>query len=502
MEQLTKAKNTILYPYQAQAVTAIWEVIKGKNPAKLIYQLPTGGGKTLIFSELAKRYVRQSGKKVLILTHRVELSVQTEEVLQRQELSTLLISNKVKEIDQNNYDCFVAMIETLHNRLDENCFDLSQIGMIIVDEAHYNYFRKIFRYFAGCNLIGFTATPISSNIHLPLSKDYDQILVGENISALVEQGYLTKAITYTFDVDLKSLKIGINGDFTVSSSEKLYSSELMMSKLLHAYEDRAKGKKTLIFNSSINTSRLVEQFFIERGYDHKIQHLDSTFSDRERKQVLEWFNKTKGAILTSVGILTTGFDEPSVEVILLNRATRSIALYHQMVGRGSRIYPNKKNFYIIDLGNNAKRFGLWEDVIDWHKVFKNPTWFLEQHFYKEENELDFSSYERPNEIAERFPNTPENPDIHIRNLYKECSRKQQKTILVIDQCIENHLEWIQFNASVLDDALELFVLLKEEIQYRIHAYGKCINASNNYLNWLTETYEKKIERALYLHYDE
>jgi type I site-specific restriction endonuclease len=261
-------------------------------------------------------------------------------------------------------------------------------------------------------------------------------------------------------------------------------------------------KTTLIFNSSISTSRLVEQFFIEKDYEHKIQHLDSTFSDKDRKRVLDWFKKTPGAILTSVGILTTGFDEPSVEVILLNRATRSIALYHQMVGRGSRIYPKKTTFYIIDLGNNAKRFGLWGDRIDWEKVFKNPTWFLDQRFYGEDNECDFTVYERPIELSEKLHTAPKEPDFSVKTLYKTYNAKNLKSSLVIDKCIENHLEWIELNASNLDEALELFELFKDEMQYRIHGYGKCINASGNYLTWLTETYEKKIERSLRLTFDE
>jgi superfamily II DNA or RNA helicase len=131
----------------------------------------------------------------------------------------------------------------------------------------------------------------------------------------------------------------------------------MQEKLLYAYEQKAKGTKTLIFNNGINTSKQVFHLFREQGYE--IRHLDNTHNEQERREILEWFKTKPDAVLTSVSILTTGFDEPSVETIIINRATKSLTLYHQMIGRGSRIFGEKKEFNVIDLGNNAKRFGLW-----------------------------------------------------------------------------------------------------------------------------------------------
>src|SRR5690554_8057269 len=158
----------------------------------------------------------------------------------------------------------------------------------------------------------------------------------------------------SYDVNLHGLKIGSNGDFTVSSSEQVYGNYFMQEKLLFAYEEVALDTKTLIFNSGIETSIRVQETFSKRGYN--IRHLDSTFSDTDRKNILKWFKETPNAILTSVGILTTGFDETTVQTIILNRATRSLTLYHQMIGRGSRKLPNKDYFRLIDLGNNVRRF--------------------------------------------------------------------------------------------------------------------------------------------------
>jgi len=109
---------------------------------------------------------------------------------------------------------------------------------------------------------------------------------------------------------LHGLRIGSNGDFTVNSSDVVYGNFFMQEKLLFAYEEIAVGEKTLIFNAGIETSLRVEETFKKRGYP--VKHLDSTFSDKDRKDIIQWFKETKDAVLTSVGILTTGFDEPTV----------------------------------------------------------------------------------------------------------------------------------------------------------------------------------------------
>ena len=193
----------------------------------------------------------------------------------------------------------------------------------------------MFKYFEDVNILGVTATPLSSSIKLPMNENYQELVIGESISSLVNKNYLSRATTYSYNVSLDTLKVGINGDYTVKSSEQLYGNYMMQEKLVRAYEEKSKGKKTLIFNNGIATSFGVYDTFKAAGYE--IQHLDHHVGEQERREILQWFKNTPDAILTSVGILTTGFDEPTVETIILNRATRSLALYHQMIGRGTRI---------------------------------------------------------------------------------------------------------------------------------------------------------------------
>ncbi len=489
-----KAKE--LYPYQKEAIDTIFRIISDTPENKnILFQLPTGGGKTFIFSHITKRFLETYHKKILILTHRIELSKQTRGVLEDLGIATKIVNSEVKDLsDQSDYQCFIALVETLNNRLQENENFIENIGLVIVDEAHYNSFRKIFQYFEHIRILGVTATPLSSNKKLPLYDTYSELIIGEQISNLIGMGYLCEGITYSYDVNLSSLKVGSNGEFTTASSEVLYSNAFMQSKLLQSYEEVGMNTKTLIFNSGIMTSRAVYELFKKKNYP--VKHLDSTFSDKDRYDTLEWFRNTPNGILTSVSILTTGFDEPSVETVILNRATKSLTLYHQMIGRASRILPIKKKFNIIDLGNNSRRFGLWQAPIDWKHVFAAPHLYIEQR-YKDEWDYELEhEYVLPDAIKERFLNSAIE-DFNLKDKYTQAVKAGKKTITVIDDSIESHFALVRDNASDFDEAMELFFYLSEEISHRCKLYCKCINATQNFYEWIFSNYKSKIRSRLY-----
>ena len=492
--ELYQAKT--LYPFQEKTVQSILkELADNGREFNLLFQLPTGGGKTVIFSETARRYIETVKEKVLILTHRIELSVQTSKQLSAIGVNNKVISSEVKEIpDADQYNCFIAMVETLNNRLNDDKDFIKGVGLVIVDEAHYNSFRKIFQFYGNANILGVTATPLSSNKALPLNDNYHKLLVGESIASLIESGYLSNAESYTYDVNLHGLKIGSNGDFTVSSSDVVYGNYFMQEKLLFAYEEVAVGTKTLIFNSGIDTSIRVEETFKKRGY--KIRHLDSTFSDKDRKDVLSWFKETPDAILTSVGILTTGFDEPTVQTIILNRATRSLTLYHQMIGRGSRKLPNKDMFKVIDLGNNVRRFGIWQDYLNWQDAFRFPDRFLEARLSEAEDlefEVEFEFSRGVDEILDTKPLY----DFSIKDYYYDCVDSGRKGKDAVDASLENHFEAIRDAAEDYFHGLEIMGMLADHIEYRLKHYTKCITKSTpNYLKYITETYNRQLRQKL------
>jgi superfamily II DNA or RNA helicase len=493
MKNETEIKS--LYDYQERDLEAVFERINNQpDDYNLLYQLPTGGGKTVIFSEMVRRYIRETGKKVVILTHRIELCKQTSKMLNGFNVKNKVINSKVKELDdQKDYDCFVAMVETLNNRIQDDKLELDDIGLVIIDEAHYNSFRKLFKYFDHCFMLGVTATPLSSNFKLPMKDNYKELIVGNSITSLVEQGFLAQAVTHTYDVGLSGLTIGMNGDYTVKSSEKLYTAVTMQDKLVQSYTDVAKGKKTLIFNNGIRTSIEVEDTFRRAGIE--VRHLDNTNSKEERKDILRWFRDKPDAVLTSVSILTTGFDEPSVECIILNRATKSLTLYYQMIGRGSRILQDKKEFQIIDLGNNVARFGLWNEPIDWQQVFRSPDFYVENIVSDEEIERNFV-YKMPDATKAEFPNTKDFT-FDIKGAYKRITKENRKSKDVLDESIAQHVQWCVENSEDVFDARILAKLLKEDIKDRIRRYAYCIiNNTNNYKDWLEEDYYRRLRMAL------
>ena len=256
-----------LYSYQKGAIDKIFTAFDdAPEDYHLLYQLPTGGGKTVIFSEIVRQYLKNHNKRVLIMTHRIELLSQTSKMLTEFGVINKVVNSTANLDDQDQYSCFVAMVETLNNRLQDEKFDISNIGLVIIDEAHYNSFTKLFGYFDKSFILGVTATPLSSNIKLPMNDNYNELIVGETIEALIENEFLSRANTYSYNVGLTSLEIGANGDYTVKSSEDLYTTNDMLSKLMHAYEEHSKGKKTLIFNNGINTSLHVYDAFNYAGY--------------------------------------------------------------------------------------------------------------------------------------------------------------------------------------------------------------------------------------------
>ena len=503
MSKINTIKNTSgkeLYNYQKIAIEEIFQRFNNApDDYHLLYQLPTGGGKTVIFSEIVRRYISKYNKKVLVLTHRIELSKQTSNMLGEFGVPNKIINSTANLDDQDNYHCFVAMVETLKNRLTDDKLDISDIGLVIVDEAHYNSFTKIFKFFDDSFILGVTATPLSSNIKLPMYENYIDLYVGETIENLIENHYLARANMYSYNVGLTSLEVGANGDYTVKSSEDLYTNVDMLSKLVSAYEETSKGKKTLIFNNGIHTSIQVFHAFKRAGYP--IAHLDNTNTKKERDFILRWFKKTPNAIITSVSILTTGFDEPTIESIILNRATKSLTLYYQMIGRGSRILDNKTTFNVVDLGNNFHRFGAWGADLDWQRMFRAPDYYLDAILSDEEIEGSFR-FELPSDIKKEFSKSS---DLYfdIKKEYLSTIRAGESSKKVLERSIIHHAKICIENSEDVYDSLALVKLLGEEIDDRINRYSKCISKStHNFITWLKEDYRKKLKAYLRANFDE
>lgn len=352
-----------LRPYQAALAhnTAV-KLSQGKR--RIITQLATGGGKTITFAAITERYVRKSKRPVLITVHREELLRQTIKTLHK----SYGITGEIVGKNMQKADVYVGMVETLNNRLKKDSSFFEEVGLLIFDEAHIANHLKVLEYF-DCLVLGFTATPISASKKRPLNAFFEDIVCGIDIPELIAHGSLVKNVTYNPKgcVDRKKLSVK-NGEFDDKTMGAEYSKAKQVENTLLAYEEFALGTKTIIFNCNIAHSKTVNERFLSAGYNSR--HLDAGSPDRA--EILEWFKNTDDAILNNVGILTTGFDEPSIRTIMVNKDTLSIPLWLQMCGRGSRPYPGKEYFNIIDLGSNASSMGDWDFARDWQYIFHNP----------------------------------------------------------------------------------------------------------------------------------
>ena len=350
-----------LRDYQINAINEI-RLSFAKGYKRIILCSPTGSGKTVIFSEISKLTTAKNNK-VLIITDRKELLKQTNNKLNNFGLNPFLLTANEKNL-QNSL-CCVAMVETIKRRLEKQDYKdfIQNFNLIIIDEAHKCSFDRIFESIDNKQMvIGATATPYRNGKMKELKMYYDKIIDVTSVQNLINIGFLSSPISFGIPVDLS--KIGIKGDdFDELDIEKMYSDSKLADGIVENYKKHCNNEKMLVFCATIKNSKLITDNLSLNGLNAK--HFDCYMDTLERENILSWFENTENAVLCNVGILTTGFDCPSIKVVALYRPTKSLPLFLQMVGRGSRILPDKNEFKILDFGNNIGRFGFWEDDRVW-----------------------------------------------------------------------------------------------------------------------------------------
>lgn len=345
--------------YQVQGVNSIVRLI-ADGYKRICVQMATGAGKTVMFSYFLQRYLNKYPNNISrILVHRDILGEQAYEKMQK---------FGVKNVS-------VHMIETFNNQLKKGNY--LNTDLIIIDEAHRGEMKKIFEHFPDATIIGFTATPIASSKKHPMKADYEQIVVCVDIMDLIQiherdqtQG-LVPAHHYCPPNQLNKKEIKKSGgEYNMRSMSDALSKTKLVDAVLANYVKIGENLKTVVFNSLIDHSLKVNECFTHHGYDSK--HLDGKMSKDEQKEIYKWFKDTPNAILQSVDMATTGFDEPSIINVIPNRLTLSLPLWLQMGGRGARPYENKKHFNLIDPVGNVSQHGYWHRKHDWFTLFHYP----------------------------------------------------------------------------------------------------------------------------------
>lgn len=348
-----------LRPYQIEGKTEIRSFFSNDRK-KVIFCSPTGSGKTVTFADIARESVK-NGFKVLIIVDRKELLNQAREKLIAYGLNPSIIT--AGRTGRLKNDSYIATVQTLVRR------DFPDVDLIIVDEAHKQIFDKVLirPEYKDVFVIGATATPYRTGRMNQLSSIYDEIVETVNINELIQSGFLVPAITYGAKVDTSKIKIKA-GEFDNQELYKAFDKQPLYAGVIEKYKKFANDTKALVFNINVEHSKKVCAAFNAAGIP--AMHLDGKTPKAEREKILNSFKNGYFKVLCNVDVLTAGFDEWTIETIIVNLATKSLTKWLQMNGRGSRITPQefkgvkgylqKEHFNILDMGGNVFTLGFWE----------------------------------------------------------------------------------------------------------------------------------------------
>jgi DNA repair protein RadD len=356
----------ILRPYQREAVDAVYAYLRSHddNPCVVI---PTAGGKTPIMATICKDAVGQWNGRVLILAHVKELLEQTADKLRAvcPEVEFGIYSAGLKRRDTAN-QVIVAGIQSVYKRACE----LDAFDLVLVDEAHlippegegmYRQFLADARTInPNLRIVGFTATPFRLKTGPICTPDgfLNHICYEVGVRELIRDGYLCPLITKASvnKTDFSRLHVRA-GEFVADEMESLMDDDRLVEAACDETITYAADRKAvLIFSSGIKHGEhivrvLAEKHGIECGF------ITGDMSISERDATLSRFRRGELRFLCNVNVLTTGFDAPHIDCIVLLRPTMSPGLYYQMVGRGFRLHPGKSNCLVLDFGGNVLRHG-------------------------------------------------------------------------------------------------------------------------------------------------
>jgi DNA or RNA helicases of superfamily II len=347
-----------LRDYQEECKNAFFKALKNGRKRHLII-LPTGAGKTILFSSIAKEMNTQT----LIMAHRDELIQQS--VAKMKMIWPEVDVGVVKGTKQDtNHQYLVGSTQTLAN--EKRRRDLPPIKFCILDEAHHGLAptnQAIFRDIMGPEtiLLGVTATPNRTD-GLGLGRvfaddpsdgpDYER-----SILEMISEGYLSPVRGIKGNLQVELDRVAKNrGDYDLSSLSRVMNTPQVNEAAVQLWEKYAKDRKTIIFAVDVKHTEALTKLFNHHGY--KADYIHGGLNEKKRHQVLDDFSENRTQILINCNVLTEGYDEPSVDCVYLVRPTTSNGLYSQMIGRGLRLFPGKNDCLIIDGVRNSKRHNL------------------------------------------------------------------------------------------------------------------------------------------------
>ena len=287
----------------------------------------------------------ENGERVLVLAHRSELLDQASDKLQKTTgLQTALEKAQSTSVGTWNR-VVVASVQTLQQEKRLSQFSKDYFDTIVIDEAHHSVtggYQTIIKYFDKAKILGVTATADRAD-NRKLGEVFQSVAYEYSLATAIRKGYLSKITVQTIplEIDLKGIEVQ-TGDYSASSVGTALDPYL--DQIADKMMEYCKGRKTLVFLPLIATSKKFTQLLIQRGF--KAHEVNGQSEDRE--QVKEKFAKGEYDVICNSMLWTEGFDEPSIDCVIMLRPTKVRSLYAQAVGRGTRLFNGKKELLILD----------------------------------------------------------------------------------------------------------------------------------------------------------
>lgn len=342
-----------LRPYQNDAKNAVlneWN----KGIQKTLLVLPTGCGKTVVFSKIAEECVTK-GDRVLILAHRSELLNQAADKL----MSATGLGSSLEKAENTCigqwFRVVVGSVQTLKSKKRLSNFNKNYFDTIIIDEAHHaisNSYLSVLNYFDNAKVLGVTATPDRGDMK-NLGSVFETLSYEYSLPQAIKEGFLCKikAITIPLKIDISGISMQ-SGDFKASEVDTTL--EPYLEKIADEMIEYCSDRKTVVFLPLVKTSQTFRDILNNKGF--KCAEINGSSEDRE--QILKDFDNDRYNVLCNSMLLTEGWDCPSVDCVIVLRPTKSRSLYSQMVGRGTRLFEGKEDLLLLDFLWNTEKHEL------------------------------------------------------------------------------------------------------------------------------------------------